>query len=471
MLDSILNVFKNNGNQIFYKINDNYITYEEVYSKVNIIADNLKKQGNQPVILYGSKSINQVISIIACIVAKRCYIPVDVSTPYSKVKEIICSSKASLIIKNEEIKDFGIECLTLDNLNKTYKNINTYFKNDNKYAYIIYTSGSTGKSKGVKISYDNLDAFINWITRLEEFLECDHLNVLSQANFSFDLSVMDLYFSIYKNCHLFGIDNNTKSDLVKVYDVLNKENINFLIMTPTFVKMLLLDNRFNEENFKSIKYMFFCGETLEVEIVKKIKKRFKNITVINAYGPTEATCFVTLNKISDDMLLENRLPVGKISTSLDEIKIVSDIIRIKGISVFDGYVDTKSDDIYMENNINCYKTGDLGYIKKDYLYCIGRVDSQIKYQGYRIELGDIENNLLKIKEVEEAVVICKFKNDTVRLIKAFVTLNKEISENEIKRCLGEFLPKYMVPKSIVILDKIPINNNDKYDRRALLEYD
>ena len=105
------------------------------------------------------------------------------------------------------------------------------------------------------------------------------------------------------------------------------------------------------------------------------------------------------------------------------------------------------------------------------LYCKGRKDNQIKYKGYRIELGDIENNLLKIDGVKEAVVVAKLKEDkiTVKLIKAYIVVDKNIDIPYVKQKLNEMLPAYMMPKTIEILEKIPINNNGKYDRKKLKE--
>ncbi len=105
------------------------------------------------------------------------------------------------------------------------------------------------------------------------------------------------------------------------------------------------------------------------------------------------------------------------------------------------------------------------------LYCKGRKDNQIKYKGYRIELGDIENNLLKIDGVKEAVVVAKLKEDkiTVKLIKAYIVVDKNIDIPYVKQKLKEMLPAYMMPKTIEILEKIPINNNGKYDRKKLKE--
>lgn len=468
---AILDILKNTGEKTLYQINDEKITYKECYKRVIELAGNLIKQGTSPVVVYGHKSIDQFISIIACLIAKRSYIPIDLCTPSSRIKEIVDSAKATLIIQNEKLEIKSTECLTITEINKKYENKLEKFSSNNEIAYIIYTSGSTGMAKGVPITYHNLSHFINWIINLEEHKDCDDLNILSQASFSFDLSLMDLYFAIFKHNHIIAVDGETKEDLTKMYNTIKNNEINYLIMTPTFAKMLLIDDYFKDDNFKSIKYMFFCGECLEVETVKKIKTRFPNVIVINAYGPTEATCCVTMQIINDKMLEKNILPVGKISTAAVAIEIKNNEIVLKGDSVFNGYLDGNNQNCYHENEINCYKTGDIGYIENDYLYCQGRLDNQIKYQGYRIELNDIENNLLKIKGVREACVIAKYKDDnkTVRLIKAFVTTDADLTDLDIKSKLATLIPHYMIPKKIVIIDEIPVNDNGKYDRKKLTE--
>ena len=114
--------------------------------------------------------------------------------------------------------------------------------------------------------------------------------------------------------------------------------------------------------------MFFCGECLEVETVKKIYHRFPNVSVINAYGPTEATCCVSLVEVTSDMLCDNLIPVGDVSLAAVSISINDNEIILKGKSVFDGYLLHDVDACYKENGINCYKTGDIGFIKDNYYF-------------------------------------------------------------------------------------------------------
>ena len=165
------------------------------------------------------------------------------------------------------------------------------------------------------------------------------------------------------------------------------------------------------------------------------------------------------------MLNDKLLPVGITDCFATDIEIIDDEIVLKGRSVFSGYLSGIIGGYYKEGNINCYKTGDLGYINDNMLYCNGRKDTQIKYKGYRIELGEIEYYINQINGVNDSCVIAKKDNNgDVKTLKAFIDINDtNLSSDDIKNYLLEIIPNYMIPKTIVF-QKLPINNNGKVDR-------
>lgn len=476
MIQDLEKIIKINKDKIFYKVDDKYLTYNDLWIKAKELSKSLNNQGNEPVLIYGDKSVEMIISIVACLISKRTYIPIGLCTPLQRVELISKLTNSKLLINNTNNNlNLSIETLNIKELNTKYfslesKNNNNNNNTNNNIAYMIFTSGSTGNPKGVPISYENLENFIKWISNFEVLKDYKNINVLNQASFSFDLSVADLYYSLFNGHTLIGLNKNTQDDLSSVLKAIKTNQINLMVITPTFIKFLLLNSNFNQENYPNLKCIYFCGEILEKTTVIKIKERFKNVKIINAYGPTEATSAVSAVLITDKMLSNEYLPIGKKETSAVNIEIINDEIVLKGKSVFSGYLNIESNKCYKENNINCFKTNDLGYYNNEYLYCKGRIDNQIKYSGYRIELGDIENNLLKIDSVNEAVVIAK-KNDKniVKFLKAYITINKKIEISDIKIELSKLIPEYMIPKTITILDKIPTNNNGKYDRKKLEE--
>ena len=447
---------KNNPNLVAYEINNESITYEELFNKANYYSNYIKGYNN--IIIYGDKSINYLITIMSCLIAKRTYIPINKNTPIDRIKKIINITNSELIITDDKLDIDNIDIYSLNNI-KLKNNLNI----DNNIAYIINTSGSTGIPKSVPISYNNLDNFINWINSLYPLNTYKNKKVLNQAHFSFDLSVADLFYSLSNGHTLISINNI--NDYNEVFNVIKKINIAFI--TPTFMKLLLINPEFNNNNYPNLECIYFCGELLDINTVKKLFNRFPNIKIINAYGPTEATSAVSGILVKKDMLDNILLPVGDISNNACIIDIIDNEIVLKGKSVFNGYLGNIKGGYYKEGNLNCFKTGDIGYIENNLLYCVGRLDNQIKYKGYRIELSEIEYYLNSIKEIDNSCCIAIKDNNIVKSIKAFIQVNTSITDIEIKDKLSKLIPNYMIPKTIIILDKLPINKNGKIDRKIL----
>lgn len=463
IIEKIQKVVEKNPNKIAYKVNNETITYQELWSSIGKYSHLLKCQGTSPVIIYGHKEINIVKSILSCLLANRTYVPIGSCTPISRLKKIVEITKSSLILTDEDISIDNICSTSIECLDK----FASFKENeiDNNIVYMIFTSGSTGEPKGVPISKENLNNFVNWISNLKPLCNYKDICVLNQASFSFDLSVADFYYSMCNGHTLIALNGDVQNDFDEIFSIMHEVTV--AVMTPTLMKICLLNKDFNEINFPNFKCVYFCGETLENKTVKKLFESFPNLEVINAYGPTEVTSAVSAINITKDIVnKEELLPVGSINNLATEVEIIDDEIILKGPSVFSGYLGNIKGGYYKENNLNCYKTGDIGFIKDNKLYCKGRKDSQIKYKGYRIELNDIEYNISKIKGVVECAVIAKYNDDNVvKTVKAFVVGN--VDANFIKEELQKIIPGYMMPRTIKILDKLPINQNGKIDRKAL----
>lgn len=470
--EKIKRVMEENSEQVSYVWNGNSYLYGEIKKSAMALSSALKSEGDEPVILYGHKSVRMLISILACLFANRAYVPVDTYMPIERIKKIIAQTNATLILNNSDGILEEMNSFTLEEFYSKYNLNHREQINDNNIAYIIFTSGSTGEPKGVPISYDNLDNFVTWVNELIPNEEEKKLNILNQASFSFDLSVADLYYSLSNAHTLVALESAEMSNYDEIFTKIKNNRINMIVATPTFLKLLLLQKDFNEEDYLDLKIIYLCGETLECSVARKILERFHNIKLINAYGPTEATSAVSGIVIEKEMLEEKYLPVGKISTAATEIFIKDDEIVLKGNSVFGGYLSNHIGGYFIsEEGENSYKTGDVGKIENDLLYCYGRKDNQIKYKGYRIELDDIERNIKNIEGINDAIVVAKTKENSniIKLIKAYVISKNKIGEKLIKEKLKQSLPQYMIPSIIVIVDEFPVNNNGKIDRKKLSE--
>lgn len=465
MIERIIN---HQQNKIAYKINDLELSYTDLIDRAIKYGELLKKQGTSPVIIYGHKDIDVFVSIFACLHSGRAYIPIDLCTPIERIYKIIKCTNSSLILTSEKINISNIEILNINDLKKYKDCSNNEIKND--IAYIIFTSGSTGDPKGVPITYSNLMNFIKWINTLSPLNEYKNINVLNQASFSFDLSVADIFYSISNGHTLIALDKDSQENYNNIFNKLYDNKINVLVVTPTFIKLCMVNKEFNSINYPAIKCIYFCGEQLEVSTVRNLFERFPKISIINAYGPTEATSAVSAVNITLDMLNNDLLPCGDTNNSATNIIIQNGEIILKGNSVFSGYLGNYIGGFYKENDINCFKTGDIGFVKDDKLYCKGRKDSQIKYKGYRIELNDIENNLYKIKGVKQCAVVGKYQNEyKVKIIKAYIVLKEGYNLEDVKENLKKLIPPYMMPKVIIEMNSLPINCNGKIDRKQLIE--
>ena len=244
--------------------------------------------------------------------------------------------------------------------------------------------------------------------------------------------------------------------------------INVSVMTPSGMRMCLLEEDFREENLPDFRCVYFCGERLEKNIVGKLWERFPHLHIINAYGPTEATSAVCGVSLTRAMLeAEDELPVGEVDKASACIRIVDGEIVLSGATVFRGYLNRGKN----EPALTEYRTGDVGAIRDGLLYCKGRVDSQVKYKGYRIELYDIENNLNRIPGIAASAVVARKNEDgSVKTIQAYcVSENGRTDAAGVKNALRELLPEYMIPKTIRFVESLPTNRNGKTDRNALAE--
>ena len=443
MIDKI---FENISNDIAF----NNLSYKEMNDRVNEYSSYLEKQGNGPVLLYMRKSYDFLLMILVCLKAKRCYIPVDSSMPLGRLKDILDSVKVSLIISDTGKKLLGLQTYTINDL-KQFNGLRK--RNHNNIAYTIFTSGSTGKPKGVQITYNNLNNFIKWIY---DVIGIDKkLRVLNTAKFSFDLSVVDVFYSLVYGNTLYVADD--------YLDVLINEGINLIVATPSLIKLLLLEPMFNCKFIKSLEVIYFCGETLDKHLVLKLYERFPSLKIINAYGPTEATSAVSYYVLDKEKISSfETIPIGNINTCACDIKIIEGEIAIKGESVFPGYLNY---DVSFNNGY--YMTGDLGEIRDDLLFYLGRKDNQVKYLGYRVDLLDIEENIKRINGVNDCVVIPVYDNKgSIKMFKAFVILSEKVN---VREELENILPSYMIPKIIKEVEQFPLNENNKIDRRRLDE--
>jgi len=474
------------------------ITYSELWERSGRIASWLESMlgdDKRPLVVYGHKDPDMLVYFLACVRSGRAYCPVDVSVPVKRVSDIIEKSECPIIFSADgsgiigELHDRAVVGKT--EAEAICRDMETCIPADRAVSgddtfYIIFTSGSTGLPKGVKISADNLENFLAWSSCLGDSEEEKEGGVfLNQAPFSFDLSVMDLYTSLYCGGTLFMTDKKTQQDMAALMEALQDSGLKYWVSTPSFAALCCSEPDFSIEKMPDIKMFFFCGETLTNSVAGRLRDRFPETKIINAYGPTETTVAVTAVEITDWMIKsKNALPVGTPGKNTrieirdgDGVSLPDDRhgeITILGGNVSTGYFRDKhqSQKVFFGDGVRGYRTGDEGFIKNGQLNFCGRMDLQIKYHGYRIELGDIENNLIQIPGIKAAAVLPKLRNGSIKNLVGFVTgmgcPDDSFAEgSRIRAGLREKLPDYMVPRKIIFLEDMPITDNGKIDRKAL----
>lgn len=450
-----------------YICGEKRLTYAKLYEKAERIAAVLKAQGGGAVAVLGNKEPEMIISILACIMARRAYVPLEDNLPQARIAAAIRQAECTLVLKNgSACPDCGIPCSSLAELeHATKKPADGGAQNET--AYIIFTSGSTGTPKGVPISYANLGNFTRWICSDKVLSGFEHPVVLSPASFGFDLSVAGIYYALSAGGTIVTVSREEQKSFDGIFAALQKNSAEIAVLTPTFMKLCLLNADFNEENFPRLRCCWFCGERLEKALCEKLLRRFPSLKIINAYGPTEATCAVCSAMITAETLAAGEpLPVGDISSAACKIEIENGEIILSGTSVFGGYIGAA------ERTGGRFATGDLGEIRGGKLYCTGRADGRIKYKGYRIELGDIEANILAVDGVRACCAVAKrSKNGDTAYIKVFVSAEPTLGEETLRTALKSALPEYMIPKVIEFLPQLPVNEHGKTDRRLLEHYE
>ena len=475
---------KETPNQTAHICGDQKLIYSELSNRSNALAAVLAQKlpaGHSPIAMLGHKESEMLIAFLGAVKSGHPYIPLDSSLPSQRIDAIMETASVSMLLTPERVRTLIAES-TPDpsSFEIRYPDLNDAW-------YVIFTSGSTGDPKGVVITRGCLESFVDWILSEQHFTNGKEI-FLNQAPFSFDLSVMDLYSSFATGSTLFSLTKDVIAEPKQLYKVLADSNITVWVSTPSFAQLCLLDPSFDKELLPRTHKFWFCGETLTPEVAGGLLKRFPNSEAWNTYGPTEATVATTSIRIDQDVLARySPLPVGRPKPD-SRIQIFNNgdplegqergEIVIAGDNVSIGYInrpDLTSRAFFEMDGLRAYRTGDLGHFQDDLLFFDGRIDFQIKLHGYRIEIGDVENNLHALSVVQDAAVIPAIKDSKAEYLAAFIILKSRPANTDfeitrmLKRELGERLPDYMIPRKFIFLQQFPMTTNGKTDRRKLGE--
>lgn len=348
--------------------------------------------------------------------------------------------------------------------------------------YTNFTSGSTGQPKGVVVSHRSVIDFI------DTFVDCfgmDHTDILAnQAPFDFDVSVKDLYTMLKTGAKLSVVPKELFSRPKELLDWLCDRKVTSLTWA---VSALCLISTFHGLDYRvpeTVRRVLFSGEVMPEKHLRAWRTHLPEAVFGNLYGPTEITCNCTYHILEPDRDYPQGIPIGKPFPNervflLDQGDRVITTpgavgeICVGGTALALGYyrAPEATAAAFVPNPTNpcwpepIYRTGDLGqYGAEGELYFRGRKDFQIKYQGHRIELEEIERAVAKVPGVERC--ICTFEEKRQRLSGFYLGT---ADPDQVRQTLAQQLPSYMVPSVLRPCETFPLNKNGKVDRKALLE--
>ncbi len=466
-------------------VNEEFYTYKQLGETISKIRVSIKDLNDTYFGLVVNDDIETYASIFALWLEGKAYVPLHPKQPLERNEEIIAQMSIQIVLDSTKESLYGnykvIETSRLV-FQESLLEINEEFDKETT-VYILFTSGSTGKPKGVMISRNNLGAFMDsfWDTgiQIDENDRC-----LQIFDLTFDVSVQSFLTPLTKGSCVYTIPH----DQIKysyVFGLLEDHELTFGAVAPSMLRYL--KPYFEEIDLPKMKACIVTAEASPLDLIEEWQECIPNATIYDFYGPTEATIYCTyyeVEKNNSNKVLNGMLSIGKPLKNVDAIIIDEDNhilakgekgeLCVAGDQVTHGYWKDpeKNEQAFFHKNFNginrrFYHTGDLCFLDEDdNLMLFGRKDSQVKIQGYRVELGEIEYHAREfLKGIN--VVVLPFDNKSNNTELAIILESKEIDTTSLVQYLKLKIPPYMIPTKTLFESQFPLNSSDKVDKVKL----
>lgn len=462
------------------------LTYAEFERAANQLAHHLRVHGVQPGALVAICLGHSHRFLVAAVAALKCgasYLPLDHELPEERLLYVLRDSGAALVLTSGDLDaipaDAGHLVLEYDDLTVARHPASRLAvpRTGDDIAYVIYTSGSTGGSKGVAVRHRGLVNYLRWAT--DSFAVDAGTGALVHTNLSFDLTVTSLFAPLLVGRSVTFVPEGL--GVAALSGALRRQGgFSFVKLTPTHLSAL---QRWRppDRPGEAARVFVVGGEALTYDRVSPWLEHAAAPVVVNEYGPTEITvaCTAFVAEAGEDTF--DSVPIGRPIWNTTVYVLdrrgqpvppgVPGEIYVGGAGVAARYVNRPSETAsrFMHNPCVAgevvYRTGDLGRFRGDgVLLFLGRRDDQVKVRGHRVELGEVEAALLSHPGVGQAVVVA---DPGTEHLMAYAVLDDQATDSGVLADhLARTLPPYMVPKQIVIVDRLPIGRSGKVDRRA-----
>ena len=458
--------------------------------------------------VFANRTVAAYAGVIGILMSGRTYVPMNPKFPGARnesiatsagLSEIVCDSRdleqVALLdhgkITPIEVTDTQIENLAdLDTARDLLMLDSTDVMGGKQttredLAYIMFTSGTTGVPKGVPITNGNVLFYVENILNLAQLKDTDRFS--QTFDLTFDLSVHDMFVCWAVGASLHVLPERMVMAPAKF---IKDQELTVWFSVPSTIGFMQKLRMLDPNSFDSLRHSWFCGEALPAESARRWQAAAPNSTIENLYGPTEATIAFTVYRWcgneDDARLSGGYVPIGKPMGNLETVIIDDDRspvaentageLCLGGNQLSPGYWrdDEKTAAVFFERvyegltNQRWYRSGDLAQINEHGdIEFIGRVDSQVKILGYRVELGEVERVIRQAAETDLAAAVAWPREGSgASGIVAFICGGVEDVNKIIEQCKTA-LPPYMVPKTLRRMESFPMNANGKVDRRAL----
>ncbi|RZM81333.1 non-ribosomal peptide synthetase [Pseudoalteromonas rubra] len=494
--------------QIALVCGEQQLSYGELDSASNRLARYLLAQGHQTHIgLLLPRGIEMVVAMLAVLKSGATYVPLNPDYPQSRIdhiirdanlqqvitcavhKELLQGSKAQALVLTPELSIAG--CETFARFGSAP--VTECQSEPHSAAYVIYTSGSTGLPKGVVVPH----RAISRLVMSPNFMTLDENTVFLQAaNVAFDAATLEIWGPLLNGgrCVIYPETHITPDTLNQV---IATEQVNAMWLTAGLFSEWSKSCADAPEQLRTLRTVLAGGDVLEPQAVARVQRALADVQLVNGYGPTENTTFTCCYRLPADFDPASAVPIGK-ALQGDSVMVLNGNelvphgcvgeLCVSGPGLALGYLNLAAlsaakftaNPFYDETQPavyqRLYRTGDLVRMRDDgVVEYIGRSDNQIKIRGFRVELGEIEQQITQLDAIASALVVVK--GDAHKRLVAYVELTATAREHgstdsaQLSQTLARILPAYMVPDALMLVAQWPLTSNGKIDRRALPEPD